>query len=56
MWSMLVNEVRIRGEEGLNVNQVWIDLRRGDGVGDGGDAVVVMTKAVLHYMKVCVGV
>ena len=43
-------------KEGLDVNAIGIDLGGGDGVGDRGDAVVVMTKIILHYMKVCLGV
>jgi hypothetical protein len=48
-----MDEVRMLSEEGLNVNTVRIDLGGGDGVGDGGDAVVVMTKIILHNMEVC---
>ena len=40
-------------EERLDVNTVGIDLGGGDGVGDGGDAVVIMTKIILHNIEVC---
>lgn len=48
-----MDEVRMLSEERLDVNAIGIDLGRGDGVGDGGDAVVVMTKIILHNMEVC---
>ena len=51
-----MSEVRMLSEERLDVNTVGIDLGGGDGVGDGGDAVVVVTKIILHYMKICLGV
>ena len=48
-----MGKVRMLSEERLDVNTVGIDLGGGDGVGDGGDAVVIMAKIILHNIVVC---